>query len=137
MKRIFQCFIAVILAVILMACSSVKPAENSGIDTVPEYYGTWEIVKLEDVSGNLDSKTLKTVLENMKESGQGLFTLELGDSNYLLKDDKKISFNIDFDQGTMKGTNTNDELKFEYENNQIIIQDEKNGIKFYLEKVSE
>ena len=48
-----------------MACSSVKTADNSGTDTVPEYYGTWEIVKLEDVSGNLDSETLKTVLEHM------------------------------------------------------------------------
>ena len=127
MKKLLTIILTVLMALCLAACAK---------GSVKDVYGEWEIVKIEDPSGQISQEILDAMIPALKEQGQ-LFTLTLGkDASYMHSYGEDYRIEMDFENGLIKDVDYGQDVKFEYKNGQIIVIEEQSGYKFYMEKVS-
>ena len=130
MKKIVTIALALLMALCLAGCS--KNSAKKGV----ELYGEWEIVKIEDPSGEISQDILDAMLPSLKEQGY-LFSLSIAEEESFMNSyDERYRIKMDLENGIIKDLDYGQDITFEYKNKQIRITEAESGYVFILEKVN-
>ena len=121
MKKLLTVLLLMILSMGLCACSAVSgnlQKENEEPEMAePEYYGTWRLVGLKDLTGEYDDILMEQVLEDMREKGAD-FIVHIADESFISYGEAKEALIFDFEKMIVTDE-SGQSSSFTYEDGQI------------------